>query len=103
MHIYLVVDMNDNCVNSISSSNAEVVHNFLPELERPSLLLFNFDLSTRIVTLSFDETVNIASLDVSSLTLQSAPSSPFTPYTLTDSYTRQQCSSELMSLSLRVI
>ena len=91
----LIVDMNDNRVNSISRSNAQMVRNFLPDVERPSLLLFNFDLNTGIVTLSFDETVNITSLDVSSLTLQSAPSSPFTPYTLTDSYTMQQYSSEI--------
>jgi len=91
----LIVDMNDNRVNSISRSNAEMVRNFLPDVERPSLLLFNFNLNTGIVTLSFDETVNITSLDISSLTLQSAPSSPFTPYTLTDSYTMQQYSSEI--------
>ena len=91
----LIVDMNDNRVNSISSSNAEVVRNFFPDVESPSLLFFNFNLNTGTLTLSFDETVNVTSLDISSLTLHSESSGPSTPYTLTDSYSRQLYSSEV--------
>ena len=74
----LIVDMNGNRVNSISASNARQVQLYTSDQDRPSILFFNFNLDRGILTLLFNETVNVTSLDVSLLTLQSQSNPGYT-------------------------
>ena len=91
----LIVDINDNRVVSVSSNNALQVSEYTGDVNRPSLEFFNLELDEGILTLSFDETVNVSSLDISALVLQDASSSPLSDYTLNDSYIMQGHSSEV--------
>ena len=77
----LVRDMAGNYVQEIRPRNALGVTNFDSDSLNPDLLSSRFDLDTGILTLNFDETVNISSLEVTELTLSSSEAQ----YTLTDS------------------
>ena len=67
----LVRDMNLNPVNEISSVNASMVSQFTEDRIPPTLVSFNLDLNDEILMLTFDETVNVSSLNFSGLTLLS--------------------------------
>ena len=67
---YLVLDMNQNQNVEITPENASTVDVFVPDERSPVLLLFGLDLTQEILTLSFTETVNASSLNVSGITIQ---------------------------------
>ena len=67
---YLVLDMNKNRNLEISPENASTVDIFVPDERPPILLTFELDLTLERLTLSFTETVNASSLDVTEITLQ---------------------------------
>lgn len=56
-------DMNTNSVVEIVSSNAQQVANFTEDTTSPTLLSFDLDLDSHILWLTFDETVNVSSLE----------------------------------------
>ena len=82
----LVQDMNRNNVNEINSSYALQVTEFYPDLVQPQLERFDLDMDGPILTLYFSETVNVSTLNVSGITIQSLSSiTSFTQYhTLTE-------------------
>ena len=67
---YLILDMNQNQNVEITPENASTVDIFVPDERSPVLLLFGLDLTQEILTLSFTETVNASSLNVSGITIQ---------------------------------
>ena len=92
----LIVDMADNRLVSVSTNNALPVRELIEDTTRPTLMFFNFDLDEGTLTLSFDETVNISSLEIASLNLQDAFTLPSVVYPLTDSFVMQSPSSEVV-------
>ena len=68
----LIVDISDNRVESVSSSKAMIVATYTGDSIRPSLVFFNFDLDVGVLTLSFDETVNVTSLDITAVLLHNS-------------------------------
>lgn len=64
-------DMNENAILQISGSNGLRVTNFVQDDIRPTLDGFSLDVNTGVLILTFSETVDAESLDVSSITLQS--------------------------------
>jgi len=65
-----VRDTSNNMVEPISTSSALQAYAFNLDTANPTLLAFDFDLNLGRITLSFDEFVNISTLQVSELTLQ---------------------------------
>ncbi len=74
---YLVNDMNGNPNIEIPQENASRVYVFIPDERPPILLTFDLDLTLERLTLSFSETINASSLNVTGITLQN---SNFTSY-----------------------
>ena len=62
-------DMNNNSVIEIVSSDALQAENFTEDTTSPTLLLFDLDLDSHILWLTFDETVNISSLEAVNIVL----------------------------------
>ena len=78
-----ILDMNFNPVLEISEFNAYPVSTYIPDVVGPILESFQLNLTSEVLTLNFDETVNVSSLDFMSITLQSSLDSPLTHYDLT--------------------
>ena len=76
-----VTDTNGNPVTTISRDSALRVLRYTEDVTSPMLVLFELDLSTEEVLFVFDETVNVNSFDVSSLSLIGEDNE--TSYTLT--------------------
>ena len=73
-----VLDMNTNNVNELTTLGALPVRIFTEDEIRPTLLSFDLDLDLEVLVLTFDETVNVSSLNLSRVTLLSDNSSqPF--------------------------
>ena len=68
-----IVDMSSNRLAPIPNTNAVPVTVFSPDLTNPQLLSFLLDLDREILILSFTETVNVSTFDVTGITLQSDP------------------------------
>jgi hypothetical protein len=85
MTSFAVTDMAlvPNAVVSIFSSAALPVTRFTADLVRPSLVAFSLNLSSEVLTLTFDETVNSSSLWAAGITLQNAASGANQSFTLT--------------------
>ena len=66
----LIPDTNDNLVVSIPPSNAMQVTNYTKDITRPNLISFDLDLNADVLTLTFDETVDGATLDEMQITFQ---------------------------------
>ena len=66
-----VKDMNDNNVFSRSMSDALLVTGYTQDETDPQLTGFNLDYNSGILTIFFDETVDLGSLDPRALTFQS--------------------------------
>ena len=62
-------DMNANSVYNISQSNSIQIYYFKEDLRKPILESFSLDLTTDVLSLSFSETVNHTSFDVTGLSL----------------------------------
>ena len=66
----LIPDISGNMVVNVSSSAAVQVTDYNKDTTRPNLISFNLDLDADILTLTFDETVDGATLDVTQITFQ---------------------------------
>ena len=64
-----ISDQDGNQVQPIFSTNGSLAKEYIPDLTGPSLLQFSFDLNTGQIHLTFDETVNASSLDITTLIL----------------------------------
>ena len=64
-----ISDQDGNLVIAISSTNANMTQEFIPDTTDPTLIQFSLDLNTGQIHLSFDETVNASSFDITTLTL----------------------------------
>ena len=73
---FTVADMNGNQVVEISQSTPLQVTRFTRDAVNPQLVAFDLDIDAGELTLTFSETVNISSLDVSMITLQADLASP---------------------------
>ena len=62
-------DMNNNSVIEIVSSDAQQAENFTEDTTSPTLVSFDLDLDSHILWLTFDETVNISSLEAVNIVL----------------------------------
>ena len=62
--------MNNNPVVPLNMSEALIVFEFTNDTTPPQLLRFDLDLTTEILTLTFDETVRVETLDVRQITIQ---------------------------------
>ena len=78
-----VFDMNFNPVETILEFDAIPVSTYIPDTEGPNLESFRLNLTSEVLTLNFDETVNVSSLDITSITLRSSAVSPQARFTLT--------------------
>jgi len=78
-----IEDMNANLVVPIESPFPLNVTTYIPDLTPPSVIGFDLDMDGANLTLYFSETVNVDSLNVSAITLQSTEM--FSPH-LTQSY-----------------
>lgn len=83
-----ISDLSGNAVIPVSFSNALQVRSFTSDVTRPSLLLFSMNMTSGILSMTFSEPVNVASLLFSGITLLSGiPTNhgvPVSNYTLTD-------------------
>ena len=70
---YLVQDMNRNRIIQISLDLPQRVTLFVDDSTRPTLVLWGLDLTENVITLTFDETVDPKTLNVSGITLQNTP------------------------------
>ena len=68
----MVEDMHSNPVNPITSSSARVIAPVTADSTSPVIYSFDMDLDTGVLSLYFDETVDLSILSVSSLSLQSS-------------------------------
>ena len=75
-------DMNENAVVQIPSNNALQVSNFIQDQIRPALVSFSLDVNSGVLVLTFSETVNATTLNISAISLQSQDS-----FLSNDSYT----------------
>ena len=79
-----ILDQNgNNVVPRFDSLNFLSVRNYTPDTTDPMLESFNLDLTADTLTLSFDETVDVSTLDVTQITLHG--SNDTTDFTLTNS------------------
>jgi len=79
-----VFDMNFNPVVAVSEINAIPVSTYIPDMVGPNLESFQLNLTSEILTLNFDETVNVSSFGLTKITLQSSAASPQARFALTD-------------------
>ena len=66
-----IEDTNGNVVVPVNVTNPLQVTNYISDLTPPELISFNLDMDSRLLTLEFSETVNVTTLNVSEITLQS--------------------------------
>ena len=77
-----ITDMNLNMILPISSTDSLMVSTYFRDETGPRLQSFDFNLTAETLTLHFDETVNVSSIDFSGLSLLSSISSSSINYTL---------------------
>ena len=65
----LIQDLNRNAV--VSNNSGLQAYSFYGDFVRPNLISFTLDLDSNYLTLNFDETVNVNSLSISQITIQS--------------------------------
>jgi hypothetical protein len=81
-----VRDMNDNAVTTVSPTAGLRVSTLTTDITRPTLLSFTLDLDRENLTLSFSETVNASSVNVTAISILNEPSADSTRVTLTEAY-----------------
>ena len=69
-------DMNSNTLIEVPSENATQATDVAMDTTPPNLVYYDLDLTSEILSLTFDETVNASSLQPSAITLQSAEYTP---------------------------
>jgi hypothetical protein len=84
----LIADMNGNRVVRVPEANARKAATYTKDKTRPSLNSFDLDMDTQVLTLSFSESMNASSLDVSSIVFFNAKEKAGNEhYTLTEGVT----------------
>ena len=81
-----VADMRGNFIEEIPSGGALIVSDYRSDNTTPALRGFDLDIDSGDLTLTFTETVDVSSLDLTQVALQNGPhalSSDFASYTLT--------------------
>ena len=96
-----VDDTNGNPSIEIPPSNAPQITSHVEDNTRPSLDSFDLDLDNGVLTLVFNESVNITSFDMTQLTLQSDRRGPSSTYTIIGGVPTQRLSTTI-DLSLLV-
>ena len=96
-----VDDTNGNPSIEIPPSSALQITSHVEDNTRPSLDSFDLDLDNGVLTLIFNESVNITSFDMTQLTLQSDRSGPSSTYTIIGGVPTQRLSTTI-DLSLLV-
>ena len=79
-----IKDMNNNNVIPIENDNAHIVQELTEDRVPPELLSFVLNLNTGLITLTFSETVETSSLEVSEITISSSSDSDIVSWTLTN-------------------
>ena len=82
---YTIADMNNNMVETVETSNAEMVNEYIEDMTLPELVSVIFDLTNEIILLSFTETVNASSIYINQFTIQSSQTSAAISIQLTES------------------
>ena len=81
----------DTNSNPLNTSNLPLnISQLFPDITRPTLISFDLDMNSNILTLHFSESVNVSSLNISQITLQSYYSivnQTMDKYTLQSAYT----------------
>ena len=77
-----ILDMNSNFLSPVSELDSIPVSTYVSDISSPVLLSFELDLTAEVLTLNFDETVNVSSLVTMLITLQSSLASSSARYTL---------------------
>ena len=67
---FVIEDMNGNMVVPVENGNATLVDLFTPDTTQPGLVDFSVDLNQGLFQLTFDETVDYSTLNVTSITIQ---------------------------------
>ena len=70
---FTIADMNRNPVEEVISANPLQAANFTEDVVRPELVSFNLDIDLGRLDITFSETVDVSSLNVSGITLQTGP------------------------------
>ena len=99
----LVVDMDGNPILNITADMPLVVRTFIEDATPPVLLYFDLDLTLDLLTFVFSETVNVSSLDITGITLQSKETldeNSTTYYTLTDSRVENESDDPIVVIGL---
>ena len=64
-----IEDMNENGIDSINRNSSFAATNFVADITSPSLIQFDLNMTSEILTLYFDETVNASSFDPTQITI----------------------------------
>ena len=99
-----IADLFNNSVIAINSSNARQVLTYESDTTSPELISYSIDMDSAILNLTFSETVDISSLDITSISLQDSrnitASATLGSYTLTSSTVSSLLSNTLIQLQL---
>ena len=68
-----ILDMNDNEIESIGQNSARMASQVIPDDTPPNLERFDLNLTTEIITLHFDETVDVSTLEPTESSFYAAP------------------------------
>jgi len=80
-----IADMSKNRLIRIFMSDAKSVRTYTPDTTDPVIESFRLDYDTGVLELSFDETVDLSTADITAMTFQNAQTSASSVYTLMDS------------------
>ena len=86
-----VADMNNNKIVPVLTTDALQVNNFTADMINPELREFHMNMDRRTLILSFTETVQCNSLNISSITFYSSSSTSASQFTLTDDSSSKLC------------
>ena len=78
-------DMNENPIEEILNGNAILVSQYTPDTSNPSLLSFSIDMDALFLYLTFSETMNTSSLNITTISLHQGLSPSGQSFTLTSS------------------
>ena len=68
-----LLDMNNNYVVAIENTSSRAVLNFTPDTNSPSLVAFDLDMDSGVITLSFNETIRVSTIATSFISLSQYP------------------------------
>ena len=96
----LIVDMNGNPVQNITTDDPQQVFNITDDKTSPELVEFSLDMNTGCLNLTFSETVNASSLNISSITFRNRNDSSFTASLMLQSSSVEQNDSVILVVKL---